>query len=100
MGRARASARGRLAGDARMDLGVSAAVRRLGDAAAGEPDVRGVLAVWPLRWRVWWRFFPEDFDPYVDVEVAADTPGRASAKAQEAVSRALVRSGADPEARS
>ena len=75
-------------------------LRQLGDTVATEPDVRAVLEVWPLRWQLWWRLFPRDFDAYVEVEVAADTPGRASAKADEAVSRALVRCGADPEARS
>ena len=75
-------------------------LRQLRDAVADEPDVRGVLEVWPLRSQLWWRLFPNDFDPYLEVEVAADTPGRASAKAEEAVRRALGRCGASPEARS
>lgn len=75
-------------------------LRQLGNAVARESAVREVLEVWPLRWQLWWRLFPNDFDSYVNVEVAADTPGRASAKAEEAVSRALARCGASPDARS
>ena len=75
-------------------------LRDLGEAVARDPHVRAVLEVWPLRWRLYWRLFPNDLDPYVKVEVAADTPGRASAKAEAAVSGALAECGADPTAQS
>src|SRR5215210_7955193 len=76
-------------------------LRQLRDAVASEPNVRTVLEVWPLRWQLWWRLFPSDHvDPYVEVEVAADTPGRASARAEGAVRSALLRCGAKPGARS
>jgi hypothetical protein len=71
-------------------------LKTLRRAVARDANVRDVLEVWPLRWRLLRRYFP----PYLTVEVVADSPGQAATKAESAVRNALVECGAEPDAKS